>query len=111
MRIDQRTYSTTALESLSLLGKLIKLARKQRKMTAAELAERAGISRSTLQRVEKGDPKVEIGIVFETAVLLGLPLFDAGQSRLSDMQGRIDDKLMLLPKSVRKSSVVVDDDF
>lgn len=111
MRIDQRTYSTTALESLLLMGKLIKLARTQQKMTAAELAERTGISRSTLQRVEKGDPKVEIGIVFEAAALLGVPLFDAGHSRLTDKQEYIDDKLMLLPKSVRKSAVVVDDDF
>ena len=94
-----------------MLGKLIQLARKQRRMTAAELAERTGISRSTLQRVEKGDPKVEVGLMFEAAVLVGVPLFDAEPGRLMEKLARIDDKLALLPKAVHKPAAKVHDAF
>lgn len=110
-RIEHRAYSPPSLEALALLGKLIQLARKQRRMTAAELAERTGISRSTLQRIEKGDPKVEIGIMFEAATLVGVPLFDAGPGRLSDKIERVTDKLALLPKSIHKPEPKVNDAF
>jgi transcriptional regulator with XRE-family HTH domain len=110
-RIEHRAYSRPTLEALALLGKLILLARKQRRMTAAELAERTGISRSTLQRIERGDPKVEVGIMFEAATLVGVPLFDAGPGRLSDKIERIDDKLALLPKAIHKPDIKVNDAF
>ncbi len=110
-RIEHRAYSRPTLEALALLGKLIRLARKQRRMTAAELAERTGISRSTLQRIEKGDPKVEVGTMFEAAALVGVPLFDAGPGRLSDKIARIDDKLALLPKAIHKPVTKVNDAF
>ncbi len=110
-RIEHRAYSRPTLEALALLGKLIRLARKQRRMTAAELAERTGISRSTLQRIEKGDPKVEVGTMFEAAALVGVPLFDAGPGRLSDKIARIDDKLALLPKAIHKPDTKVNDAF
>lgn len=41
-----RAYSRHSLEALQLMGKLIQLARKERKLTAQDLAERAGISRA-----------------------------------------------------------------
>ncbi|MCP5278449.1 MAG: helix-turn-helix transcriptional regulator [Thiobacillus sp.] len=110
-RIEHRTYSRASLEALTLLGKLIQLARKQRRMTAAELAERTGISRSTLQRIEKGDPKVEVGLMFEAAALVGVPLFDAGPGRLVDKIARADDKLALLPKAIHKADTEVNDAF
>lgn len=110
-RIEHRVYSPLALEALTMLGKLIRLARKQRRMSEAELAERTGISRSTLQRIEKGDPKVEVGIMFEAAALVGVPLFDAGPGRLSDKIARIDDKLALLPKAIHKPAIEVNDAF
>lgn len=45
----QRTYSKYAKEAAALMGEQIKLGRKQKKWTENELAERAGISRVTLQ--------------------------------------------------------------
>lgn len=101
-RIDQRTYSRHTREAVMLLGKLIRLARKERRLSAAELAERVGLSRSTLLRIEKGDPKVEIGLAFEAATLVGVHLFDADDSRLHDKLARVDDKLALLPKAIHK---------
>ena len=46
-------------------------------MTAQDLADRAGISRGLLQRIEKGNLKCQIGAVFEAATLVGIKLFDA----------------------------------
>jgi transcriptional regulator with XRE-family HTH domain len=110
-RIQKRTYSKHTSEAAMLLGKLIRLARKERKLTAEELAERTGISRSTLQRIEKGDPKVEIGVVFEAATIVGVNLFDADDNRLSAQIARADDKIALLPKHIHKSSKGVRDEF
>lgn len=106
-----RTYSRVTEEALSLLGKQIRLARKLRRMTEIELAERAGIARSTLQRLERGDPSVEIGLVFEAARLAGVHLFDAEEPSLAPQIERLDDKLALLPKSIRVKQRSVKDDF
>ncbi len=106
-----RTYSKYTREAAYLLGKQIRLGRKQRKWTEHELADRAGISRATLQKIEKGDLNVAIGFVFEVAVLVGLKLFDEDQSSLKNHLARTDDKLALLPSAVRKSRKAVDDDF
>jgi len=57
---------------LSALGERIYLARKRRKMTAITLAARAGISRTTLNRVEAGSPKVAMGIFFRVLSALHL---------------------------------------
>jgi len=106
-----RTYSRTTREALLMLGRKIRLARKQRKMTEMNLAERIGIARSTLQLIEKGQPKVEIGLVFEAAALLGVPLFVDEPSRLASEISRLDDKLALLPRSVRRPRQEARDDF
>lgn len=107
----KRTYSRVTKEATELFGKLIRLGRKERKMTESELAGRAGISRATLQKIERGDLKCEIGLVFEVATLVGVKLFEVEDTQAVAMHlGRINDKLALLPQSVR-ASVKVDDDF
>lgn len=47
---------------LAGLGANIKLARLRRGHSAETVAQRAGITRSTLTRVERGDPAVALGI-------------------------------------------------
>ena len=47
---------------LKTLGEQIKLARLRRNLTAELVAERAGVSRSSLQKVESGNPAVAMGI-------------------------------------------------
>ena len=47
---------------LQTMGEQIKLARLRRNLTAELVAERAGISRASLWKVEKGDPSVAMGI-------------------------------------------------
>ena len=57
---------------LEQMGENIKLARKRRKLTAVQVAERAGIARSTLYLVEKGDASVAMGAYFNVLRVLGL---------------------------------------
>jgi len=57
---------------LEEMGENIKLARLRRKLTAEQVAERAGISRSTLWQVEKGLPSVSMGTYAQVLFVLGL---------------------------------------
>lgn len=57
---------------LDRLGENIKLARKRRKLTTIQVAERAGIDRSTLYLIEKGNPGVSMGAYFNVFRVLGL---------------------------------------
>ena len=106
-----RTYSRYAREALSLLGRTIRVARLERKLTTTELAARAGISRSLLHRIEHGDPGTSIGAVFETAAILGVPLFEAEPDRLATHSAHADAKLALLPKAARARTKAVKDAF
>jgi transcriptional regulator with XRE-family HTH domain len=60
------------LKILEQMGENIKLARKRRKLTTVQVAERADIDRSTLYEVEKGNPSVSMGAYFNTLRVLGL---------------------------------------
>ena len=106
-----RAYGRYTREAVSLLGRLVELGRKQKRITAALLAERVGISRGTLRRLERGDPKVEIGIYFEAATIVGVALFDADLKGITAMIDRTDDRIAVLPKYVRESDDEVDDAF
>jgi len=106
-----RTYSRYSRDATELMGKLIRLKRTERKLTAQDLADRAGISRGLLQRIEKGDLKCEIGAVFEVATIVGIKLFEADSPALAQHIERVDDKLALLPKYVRNREKTVEDDF
>lgn len=59
-------------KTLEKFGENIKLARKRRKLTSVQVAERAGISRNTLYLIEKGKESVSIGAVFNVLRVFGL---------------------------------------
>lgn len=106
-----RTWSRYTKEATALLGKLIRSSRLEKHLTAQEVANRAGISRGLLQRIEKGDLKCEIGTVFEAAAIVGVALFESDEKGLARTKRQIDEKLTLLPKSIRKPTRKVRDDF
>ena len=83
-----RSYSRVTREALIVLGKLIRVSRAERGLTAHELADRAGISRTTLCNIVKGLPGPEIGIVFEVASMVGVRLFDYDEAARSDHRRR-----------------------
>lgn len=106
-----RSLSQYTTEAISLLGKLIQLGRKKRQWSQLDFAERIGVSRQTVQRIEKGDPTCAIGLVFEAAALVGVPLFDSDRTPLASHLKRTGEVLSLMPKSVHKTNKAVDDDF
>ena len=57
---------------LNTIGENIKLARLRRKITTTMMAERAGISRVTLRKVENGESSVSIGVYASVLFCLGL---------------------------------------
>lgn len=106
-----RTYSRYSLQALTLLGALLRAARIEQKLGLLALAERAGISRDMLRRIEKGDPRCEIGVVFELAAILGVPLFEPELGALHKRSREVADRLALLPKAVQAPQGEVKDDF
>ncbi|MCW7498437.1 helix-turn-helix transcriptional regulator [Leptospira levettii] len=106
-----RTYSKMAKEASVLFGKEIQVARKERAWSEQVLADRIGISRTTLQKIEAGDMTVAIGLVFEAAVILGIPIFLEENPSFSKSIRNTTDKLTLLPKRIRNKTKKVKDDF
>jgi len=57
---------------LEQMGENLKIARKRRKLTMVQVAERADISRSTLHLIELGNTGVAMGAYFNVLRVLGL---------------------------------------
>ena len=77
----------TNAKLLKGLGENLKLARKRRKLTLEQVSERAGIARSTLWLIEKGDPGVTIGAWLQVLFVLGMEK-DLGKVAAEDPLGR-----------------------
>jgi transcriptional regulator with XRE-family HTH domain len=94
----------TATKILSQLGEDIKLARLRRKLSTKQIAERAGISRSTLWLIEKGTPSVAMGAYLQVLFVMGL---EKNMLLLAndDLLGRkIQDADLLVKKRATKKS-------
>lgn len=109
MARSARTYSHLTLEAARLLGARVRLARHERRWTAEELGSRIGADRTTVGRIERGDPSVRLGLAFEAAAILGVTLFDPEEDRRAAELRRVADQLALLPQRARARKV--DDDF
>ena len=90
--------------ALRKLGQDIRDARLRRRISTAVMADRASISRTTLNKLENGTPGVSMGNYATVLFVLGMA------ERLSDLAGAESDTLGLelederLPKRIRKSS-------
>ena len=87
---------------LKTMGEQIKMARLRRKLSATLVAERAGISRSTLWKVENGNPSVAVGIY--AAVLHALNNMDKDLLKIAgdDELGRKLQDIELLRRGKRQ---------
>ena len=89
--------------ALRKLGHDIRDARLRRRIPVSILAQRASISRMTLNKVEKGDPGVSLGIYATVLFVLGMT------DRLADIADPRHDRVGLeleeehLPKRIRLS--------
>ena len=72
MKREKYTLLPRLSKILEELGENIKLARLRRKLSAEQVAERAGVSRSTLWQIEKGSPNVSMGYYAQALFVLGL---------------------------------------
>jgi transcriptional regulator with XRE-family HTH domain len=72
MKRQKYVLLPTLTKILKQLGEDIKLARLRRKLSAEQVAERAGISRSTLWQIENGLPSVSMGYYAQVLFVLGL---------------------------------------
>jgi transcriptional regulator with XRE-family HTH domain len=95
--------SESTTDQLLKLGRDISVARKRRHMSMSEMAERMMVNLKTVQRMEKGDPAVGIGIVATALWVLGL------HRRLGDLVAPESDSVALqediknLPRDFRRS--------
>jgi transcriptional regulator with XRE-family HTH domain len=90
---------------LSALGERLRLARKRRRLSNAVVAQRAGISRTTLYKVEAGDPGVTLGSHVRVLAALGLE-GDLDQLAADDRVGRKLQDLALEPRPSAKRRTV-----
>ena len=86
------------LKVLSLLGENIKLACKRRGYSQSLIAERTGLSRLTVRKIEQGDPTVSIGHYVAVLSVLGM-VDDFAKIASDDELGRKLQDIKLIGKS------------
>ena len=107
-----RAIVPQAQDAVRVLGLEVARARRARRWSQAELAERAGVSRETVRKVEHGGSAVAIGTAFDLAALVGVELFGASPGDLPQLIRRGEERLAVLPSRVRKrADLELDDEF
>jgi transcriptional regulator with XRE-family HTH domain len=101
-------HTTIVLETL---GAMIKAARIERHLSQADLAERVGVSRYTIGLLEKGNPNVAIGTVFEAATIVGIPLMGNDPRQLTKLSQAIANLIQILPSKGFSKKIELDDNF
>lgn len=106
---SQRAFSRNAVLLGQLLGAQVRLARRTKRWSEIEAAERARVSRATLQKIERGSLAVTLGLVLEVCSVVGVPLF--GTTGVADLLERTQLQLAAQPKRIRaaRSEDPVDD--
>lgn len=104
-----RPRSRLAAEAAALLGRRIALARRERRWTVADLAERVGSSQTTIRKVERGDPTVALGTAFEAAAVTGVHLFSEDADTRAREAEVVNARLAVLPQRIRRHAP--NDDF
>ena len=69
--MTQRPIPVRVRHAAHTLGEHLTVWRKLQNLTAEQVAERAGITRGTLRRLENGDPAVGLGVTLSVARALG----------------------------------------
>lgn len=90
----------TARRALVKLGEDIAVARKKRRISTPSMAERAFTSRSTLHKIERGNPTVSMGAYAAVLSILGLT---NGLGQAADRRGDslgLDIEEERLPKKI-----------
>jgi len=102
-----KRVAPTTTAAVRILGESIRAARLRRGWSVVLLAERVGVSPPTITKVERGDPSVAIGTVFEAARIVEVELYGGRQELAGHVVGR---ELALLPQRGRTRRTA-DNDF
>lgn len=97
----KRKPSISVRNGLRKLGDDLKKARIRRRLTMAVVAERAGISRQTLSKIQRGDPAVGMGAYAMVSMALGM---GTGWMDFADIRNDTWGQIIVdedLPKRVR----------
>lgn len=109
MKRTKYTLLPRLTKMMEELGENIKLARLRRKLSAEQVAERAGISRSTLWQIEKGLPNVSMGYYAQVLFVLGLEK-NLSVMAADDVLGRkLQDAEILVKKRAPKRKTAKDE--
>jgi len=99
--VDKRTATLFPKQKAVLvqLGENIRLAAKRRKLTQTQMAERTGLSKPTLRKIERGDGSVSIGHYLLVLAVLGLADDMAKVARDDELGRKLQDIELLKGKS------------
>lgn len=103
--------SDAALHSLNRLGARLREARLRRNWTQAETAEKAGLSDSSVKKVEAGSARITIGAYLSLLDVFGLPtafncVLLAGEDTLGEALSRSS-----LRQRARQSATAAEEDW
>ena len=91
------------LESiLAEAGENIKIARLRRKLTAEQVSERAGITRTTLRSIENGSSKVSMGGYIQVLFVLGLEKDLLKLAKDDELGRKLQDTKLIVKKRAPK---------
>ena len=101
MKFSGKTWPLPVQRVLGKLGRDIRDARLRRRISTSVMAERASISRTTLNKIEKGDPGVSLGLYASTLYVLGLTdrLSEVADVRFDAVGRELDEEN--LPQRIR----------
>ena len=101
------TIDMTEDEATQEAGSRLRQLRLSRNITQAELAERAGVSKRSLERLEKGSGGLRLDVFFAVCVALGvLPKFEVALPQVELLPQDVLEK-RALPKRARKKNAIV----
>jgi len=95
---------------ISYLGNMIKLVRKEHRMSCQELAERVGITRPTIIRMEAGTTSCSIGNYIDCCCILGIDLLQPNLDNSENISNLMNKIVNMMPKR-SDSSIELFDDF
>ena len=93
---------------LKSLGERLRDARLRRRFSVSLVAQRANVSRPTINKVEQGDPAVTLGTYLRVLSVLGLEK-DLAQVAADDLVGRrLQDAGLLVPRRAPKKKILAE---